>query len=261
MIDLWLWLCSLLINLIALFLKNLLFALETWGGKHKNDPGAHEDVKSLFLEFYVSELPQNSTDPILYCKLELRAPELRADPVDLWPVTQHARQATGPHLADLLYGVCFGDISMSVCSQRRTFPCMSEISYRGLTLQTRLDEVDGEAVESMRTLTLMSDVTGNLCHHRLRPGTDRLNSSCELISIFWLLIWRERVKHRFLTEWKTRVILEREWYAFFTKYEPECPKMAADCVHCKMRSPFFWQCWVGLLLILLKSVSETGKYF
>lgn len=62
---------------------------------------------------------------------------------------------------------------------------MWQISYKGgLTLHTCQDEVDGEAVERMGTLTLMSDVTANLCYHRLWPGNDTLNWSFSQISIF-----------------------------------------------------------------------------
>lgn len=39
--------------------------------------------------------------------------------------------------------------------------CMFRISYWGLTLQTSVDEAKGKPVESMRSLTLMSDVTAS----------------------------------------------------------------------------------------------------
>lgn len=40
--------------------------------------------------------------------------------------------------------------------------CVFRISYWGLTLQTNVDEAHGKPVESMRGLTLMSDVTDNV---------------------------------------------------------------------------------------------------
>ena len=46
-------------------------------------------------------------DSLWFCQLDLGAPELRTDPLDLWSVTQHYRQAIVQHLADLLYHGCF----------------------------------------------------------------------------------------------------------------------------------------------------------
>lgn len=40
--------------------------------------------------------------------------------------------------------------------------CMLRISYWGMTLQTSVDEADEKPAESMRSLTLMSDVTASV---------------------------------------------------------------------------------------------------
>lgn len=79
---------------------------------------------------------------------------------------------TGHHPAcDLLYHISLAHVSRYV--QKRTFPCMSKINYCGLTLQTNLKSWC-RGTQMDESLTLMSDVTANLCYHWLRPGNNRL---------------------------------------------------------------------------------------
>lgn len=83
-----------------------------------------EKLKELYLFWrrkLLSEPPSHSfclrLDSLWYCQLDLGAPELRTDPLDLWSVTQHYRQAIVQHLADLLYHGCF-------CTQACVYVCV-----------------------------------------------------------------------------------------------------------------------------------------
>lgn len=87
-------------------------------------------------------------------------------------------------LAGSLYHLRFAHISMSVfvcvwVCLPHTGKCMWQISYRGggadITHLPGWSWWRGSWEDG--TLTLMSDVTANLCYHRLWPGNDTLNWS------------------------------------------------------------------------------------